>query len=184
MLVERDSSHEVHLKLNLVRGFTRDSIRKWAQAGLDPAARVISDDLSCFSAVVDAGCQHQPIVVGALKPRDLPRFKWVNTVLGNLKTTLTSAFHSLNYRKYAQRYLSAFTYRFNRRFDLRGLVAHLIVDVVQDKPAKKSMIRAHAEAGFQSCNIVLLILATNKYYLDTLNKINSSRRLIRTNHHN
>ena len=26
------------------------------------------------------------MVVGSLKPRDLPSFKWVNTVLGNLKT--------------------------------------------------------------------------------------------------
>ena len=98
--------------------------------------------------MVDAGCLHQPIVVGALKPRDLPQFKWVNTVLGNLKTTLAGALHSLNYRKYAQRYLSAFAYRFNRRFDLRGLNAHLIVDVVRRKPAKKTLISAHAEAGF------------------------------------
>ena len=140
--------HPMYLKLNLVRGFTRDSISKWAQASLDPAARVISDGLSCFAAIVDAGCLHQPIVVGALKPRDLPQFKWVNTVLGNLKTTLAGAFYALNYRKYAQRYLSAFAYRFNRRFDLRGLVAHLIVDVVRGKPAKKAVIRAHAEAGF------------------------------------
>ena len=140
--------HPMYLKLNLVRGFTRDSISKWAQASLDAAAHVLSDGLSCFAAVVDAGCVHQPIVVGSLKPRDLPQFKWVNTVLGNLKTTLAGAFHSLNYRKYAQRYLSAFAYRFNRRFDLRGLVAHLIVDVVRGKPAPKAVIRAHAEAGF------------------------------------
>ena len=42
-----------------------------------------------------------PIVVGGLKPRDLPEFKWVNTVLGNLRTTLTGAYHSLKYCKYA-----------------------------------------------------------------------------------
>jgi hypothetical protein len=28
-----------------------------------------------------------PLVVGALKRRDLPQFKCVNTLLGNLKTT-------------------------------------------------------------------------------------------------
>ena len=140
--------HPIYLKLNLVRGFTLNSISNWAKASLEPQTRVTSDGLGCFAAVVGAGCLHQPIVVGALKPRDLPQFKWVNTVLGNLKTTLAGAFHSLNYRKYAQRYLSAFAYRFNRRFDLRGLVAHLIVDVVRGKPAKKTVIRAHAEAGF------------------------------------
>ena len=50
-------------------------------------------------------------------------------VLGNLKTTLAGAYHSLKYRKYAAHYLAAFAYRFNRRFDLRDLVSCLIVDV-------------------------------------------------------
>ena len=86
---------------------------------MEPQTRVTRDGLGCFAAVVDAGCLHQPIMLGALKPRDLPQFKWVNTVLGNLKTTLAGAFHALNYLKYAQRDLAAFAYRFNRRFDLR-----------------------------------------------------------------
>ena len=82
---------------------------------------------------------HMPTVVGTLKPRYLPEFKWVKTVLGNLKTTLAGAFHSLNYRKYAGHYLAAFACRFNRRFDLRGLVARLIVDVALSKPAKETV---------------------------------------------
>jgi hypothetical protein len=109
---------------------------------------VHSDGLACFSAVADAGCLHLPLVVGSLKPRDLPSFKWVNTVLGNLKTTLAGAFHALNYRKYAEHYLAGFAYRFNRRFDLRGLVASLIVDVVRAKPIKEKTVRSHAEARF------------------------------------
>ena len=98
--------------------------------------------------MTDAKCVHVPLVAGGLKPRDLPEFKWVNTVLGNLKTTLAGTFHSLKYRKYAGHYLAAFAYRFNRRFDLRGLVARLIVDVARCTPAKESVVRAHAEAGY------------------------------------
>ena len=79
--------------------------------------------------------------------RDLPEFKWVNTVLGNLKMTLAGAVHSLIYRKYAGHYLAAFACRFNQRFDLRGLVARLIVDVALGKPAKETVVRSHAEAG-------------------------------------
>ena len=44
--------------------------------------------------------------------RSLPSFKWVNTVLGNLKTTLAGAFHALNYRKYAEHYLAGFACRY------------------------------------------------------------------------
>ena len=141
-------AHPMYLKLNLVSGFTLNAIGNWAKASLAPGTVVTSDGLGCFAAVVDAGCMHMPTVVGALKPRDLPEFKWVNTVLGNLKTTLAGAFHSLNYRKYAEHYLAAFAYRFNRRFDLRGLVARLIVDVALSKPAKETVVRSHAEAGF------------------------------------
>jgi hypothetical protein len=143
-----DRGHPMYLKLNLVSGFTLQAIGNWAKASLAPGTLVSSDGLGCFAAVADAGCMHVPLVVGALKPRDLPEFKWVNTVLGNLKTTLAGAFHSLNYRKYAGHYLAAFAYRFNRRFDLRDLVARLIVDVVRSKPAKELVARAHAEAGF------------------------------------
>jgi hypothetical protein len=64
--------------------------------------------------------------------------------LGNLKTTLAGAFHALKFRKYAQHYLSAFAYRFNRRFDLRDLVAQIIVNVVRF-PVR------HTEARPQEC---------------------------------
>lgn len=140
--------HPLYIKLNLVSGFTSKAIGEWAQASLLPGTLVRSDGLGCFAAVADAGCVHLPTVVGDLKPRDLPEFKWVNTVLGNLKTTLAGAFHALSYSKYGAHYLAAFAYRFNRRFDLRGLVARLIVDVVRAKPLKEQEVRAHAETRF------------------------------------
>jgi hypothetical protein len=139
----------MRLKLDLVKGFTCESISRWAKASLLPATVVTSDGLACFAAVTDAGCVHTPRVVGALKPRHLPEFKWINTMLGNLKTTLAGAFKALKFRKYAQTYLAAFAYRFNQRFDLRGLIATLIVDVAKTRPVKEKVIRdRHAEARF------------------------------------
>jgi transposase-like protein len=138
--------HPLHIKLNLVSGFTSQAIANWAKANLAPGTRVTSDGLGCFAAVADAGCIHLPMVVGALKPRDLPNFRWVNTVLGNLKTTLAGTFHSMKFHKYAQHYLCAFAYRFNRRFDLRGLVARLVVDVMRAGPITEKEVRGNAEA--------------------------------------
>ena len=63
---------------------------------------------ACFGAVTQAGCSHEAIVVGGRKPKDVPEFLWVNTVLGNLKTSLKGCYHSFAFRKYATRYLSAF----------------------------------------------------------------------------
>jgi hypothetical protein len=137
------------LKLDLVSGFTSQAIGQWAKSRLKPSCVVRSDGLGCFTAVTDAGCTHIPRVVGNLKPKSLPEFEWINTVLGNLKTTLSGAFRALRYKKYGQIYLTAFAYRFNRRFDLRGLVAGIIVDVARSKPVPERVVRwGHAEAAF------------------------------------
>ena len=139
------AGHPQYLKLSLVAGFTLEAINHWAKSALAPGACVRSDGLACFAAVTNAGCVHMPLVVGTLKPRDLPQFRWINTVLGNLKTTLSGTHHSFNYSKYGATYLAAFAYRFNRRFDLTGLIARLIVDVVQCRPRQERVIRENAE---------------------------------------
>ena len=69
-------------------------------------------------------------------------------MVGNLKTTLADAFHAFKYRTYGEPYLAAFAYRFNRRFDLRGLIASLIVDVVRRKPIQEKGVRTHVETHF------------------------------------
>lgn len=140
--------HPRHLKLSVLSEFTSRAIGQWASASLMPGTRVRSDGLRCFAAVTSAGCVHLPFVVGNLLPRQLPEFTWVNTILGNLKTTLAGAYHALKYRKYAATYLAAFAYRFNRRFDLRDLVPCLIVDVVRAEPASETVVRGHAEPRF------------------------------------
>ncbi len=143
-----DKARPRFLKLSMVSGFTSDAIGKWVKACFSPSCAVISDGLGCFAAVTTAGCTHQPVVGGGRKPRDLPQFLWVNTVLGNRKTTLAGAYHSLKYRKYAAHYLASFAYRFNRRFDLHGLVSRLIIDVAGCAPVSERVVRQHVEAGF------------------------------------
>jgi transposase-like protein len=133
--------HPVYLKLTPVAAFTREAIEQWTKTHLEPGTVVISDGLGCFAGVVDGGCEHLPIVVGGRKPRDLPEFAWINTVLGNLKTTLAGAYHAFKYRKYAEHYLCAFAYRFNRRFDLQGIVDRLIVAVARSRPCSARAIR-------------------------------------------
>ena len=51
--------------------------------------------------------------------RTCPSSSGSNTVLGNLKTSLSGGYHAFDFRKYAARYGAL--YRFDRRFDLRTL---------------------------------------------------------------
>jgi len=141
--VSLDSNgHPTYLKLMPLPSFTLEAVGQWARTALRPGCRVLSDGLGCFAAISAAGCTHVPIVAGGRKPRDLPEFTWVNTVLGNLKRTLSGAFHAFKYAKYARSYLGAFAYRFNRRFDLRGLLARLIVDAAGCSPRPQRLIRS------------------------------------------
>ena len=54
-----------------------------------------------------------------------PEFRWVNTILGNIKSALRGTYHAIR-PKYAQRYLAEFEYRFNRRFDLPDIIPRLV----------------------------------------------------------
>jgi transposase-like protein len=131
----------LYAKLSRVSGFTSEAIAKWAKRSLRPGSDVLSDGLGCFAAVTTAGCTHRVDVVGQRKPRDLPQFKWVNTMLGNLKTMLSGAYKAFKYGKYCDHYLGAFAYRFNRRFDLADLVVRLVVDVCRAPATPERVIR-------------------------------------------
>jgi transposase-like protein len=136
-----DAGAPLRVKLSPVSGFTSKALADWARCSLSPGARVISDGLACFAAVTEAGCMHQPFVVGQLKPKDLPQFSAVNTTLGNLKTAIAGTYHSFAFSKYAHRYLAEFAYRFNRRFDLAGLTQRLIVAAATTQPRPEHHLR-------------------------------------------
>ena len=136
----------MYVKMAPAPGFTRKAIGDWAKADLRPGCRVISDGLACFAGVTDADCHHQPITVGTRKPKDLPEFSWINTVLGNLKTSFGGAYHAFDFAKYGSRYLGAFAYRFNRRFHLETLPLRLIVAAVASGPRPTPWLR-RAEAS-------------------------------------
>ena len=133
--------HPRHAKFTRLPGFTRKAIAAWASATLSPSSTVLSDGLACFAGVTDAGCAHQPTVVGGRKPKELPMFHWVNTVLGNVKTSLSGAYHAFGFNRYAERYLGAIAYRFNRRFNLHALPNRLLVAAVATGPHPERSIR-------------------------------------------
>ncbi len=107
---------------------------------------MISDGLACFAGVTDAGCAHQVVIVGGRKPKDLPEFNWVNTVLGNLKTSFGGAYHAFDFAKYGARYLAAFAYRFNRRFHLETLPMRLLAAAASIGPRPELWLRRAEEA--------------------------------------
>ena len=140
--VETTDQHcPVQIKLSVVKGFQSSEIRSWSRQHLTEGSTVISDGLACFNAVVDTGCLHDKIVCGGGRASvEEPEFYWVNTILGNLKSSLRSTYHAIR-PKYAQRYLSEFQYRFNRRFDLSDLIPRLSTAALRSPPMPERLLK-------------------------------------------
>jgi transposase-like protein len=112
------------MRMTPLKGFRSDSISRWASQHLSPHAEVTSDGLQCFRAIVDT-CPHWSIATGGgPSSMDRPEFTWVNTMLGNVKNALHGTYHAVR-KKHLGRYLGAFSYRFNRRFELGGMIERL-----------------------------------------------------------
>ena len=128
------------------KGFRTEAIKSWSQQHLTEGSTVISDGLACFNAVVESGCLHDKIVCGGGRASvEKPEFlssiiRWVNTILGNLKSSLRSTYHAIR-PKYAQRYLSEFQYRFNRRFDLNDLIPRLACAALRTPPMPENLLK-------------------------------------------
>ena len=89
-----EADRPLRVRLTPVPGFTLKAVAAWAKEHLAPGSAVFSDGLACFGAVTEAGCSHQPTVIAGRKPKEVPEFKWINTVLSNLKTTLSGCVSS------------------------------------------------------------------------------------------
>lgn len=119
--------HPLYAVFSTVKSFCSEEVELWARRSLVPSSLVVSDGLWCFQAVEAAGCFHQREVVGKeRKSTSMECFKWINTVLGNLKNAITGTYHAFDFEKYAHRYLGEYQYRFNRRFDLVGMFKRLV----------------------------------------------------------
>jgi len=136
-----DEGHPRRVKLTVVKGFRRTDVAAWAQQHLGAGTRVVCDGLACFGGVTAAGCAHQPIVTGGGKAAvERPEFRWVNTILGNVKTALRGTYQATR-PKDAQRYLAEFEYRFNRRFDLPGIIPRLVYAALRTPPMPERLLK-------------------------------------------
>jgi len=129
------------------RPFTKDSMLAFAAKSLALPLTMVSDGLSCFTAVCGIGAVHdRTLTGGGASCVKLPQFRAVNTVLGNLKTALAGTYHAFDFAKYAHRYLAEAQYRFNRRFDLSSILVRLVRAAVTTTPRPVGVIRV-AEAS-------------------------------------
>lgn len=136
----------LHVKLSPVQAFNKDSITKWAKLHLKPSCYVVTDGLHCFNALADHSEKHVSIPMKVdPKTGKRPYFKWINTILGNVKTSLTGTYKSRKI-EYTARYLAEFQYRINRRFDLETILTRLIHACCHTPPLPGVLLRVAANS--------------------------------------
>ena len=127
--------------LRRVARFSKTAIAGFARAALEAGARVISDGFRSFPAVTEAGCAHTPVKTGSgAKAAKNPRFKWVNTLLGDIKAAIVGTYRAVR-PKHAPRYLAEFEYRFNRRYRLEAMIDRLAYVSLRTAPMPYKLLK-------------------------------------------
>jgi hypothetical protein len=136
-----DDGHPLRMKCSAVPGFRKPIVQRWAQHLVRKDAHAISDGLSAFKGVADAGIHHTPIVTGGgAASMEILALQWVNIMLGNLKNALHGSYHAFR-GKHLPRYLAEFNYRFNRRFRLDLITDSLLRDAVRTPPMPQRLVK-------------------------------------------
>jgi len=102
---------------------------------------VLSGGLACFRSVTTAGCRHEIDVSRGRHPKDLAEFRWIMILLGNLKTTISGAFHAIDFEKYSKRYLGGYCFHLNRRSEMIKMTDRIANAVCCCKPCSERVLR-------------------------------------------
>ncbi|MES2148350.1 MAG: IS1595 family transposase [Pseudomonadota bacterium] len=141
--VEMADGRPQRVRFDPVENFSFAALAPWAGLAIAPGSCVLSDGLLGFEVLERLGYKHKVVLAPKGKAgTEIEPFKWINVLLGNLKTALSGTHHAFKFRKYAHRYLAEVQYRFNRRFDLAAMVRRLAVAVTRAKPCSKRKILA------------------------------------------
>ena len=133
------------LKLQVVKGFRKPQVKRWAAKNLTKSEMVktvvVTDGMKAFRAVKDAGLKHDPkISVGGWRGARSPAFKWVNTMLANLKRMLVGTYRAVQ-PKHLPRYFAEFQYRSNRRFKLEDMIPRLLYVALRTPPMPERLLK-------------------------------------------
>ena len=109
-------------------------MKSLAKRMIAAGSSVVTDGLACFRGITDAGSDHTVIVTGSRRRAARhPAFKWVNTILGNIKCSIVGTYRAIR-RKHISRTHAEFEWRFNHRTQLPAMISVLGRAAVNTQP--------------------------------------------------
>ncbi len=136
-----EQGHPIKMRFSRIEAFSKETITNSAAKHLCVGDKVISDGLKCFNGLDEAGFDHKIIITGGgADIVEIAEFKWVNTMIANVKRALHDIFHAVS-KKHFYGYFAEFCYRFNRRFDLRQLIPRFSYVALRTPPFQRRLLK-------------------------------------------
>ena len=140
--VQTTENGKPHLACLAALPFTKTAMQTFIARHMALPLTVVSDGLGCFTVAGSMGAVHAREITGGGKASVLnENFQAVNTLISNIKTALTGTYHAIKFAKYGYRYLAEVQFRFNRRYDMRGMLGCLLRAMIATPRRPESGIR-------------------------------------------
>lgn len=119
--------HSLCARLSRLPVFTKEALEAWASKALVSSAQVLADGLDCVRASpTPSPATNRPTSARGLRPSSILSFATSTPCSGSSRRRIAGTYHAFEFAKYGDRYLAEVRYRFNRRFDLRAILARLL----------------------------------------------------------
>lgn len=136
-----EEGHPLQMRFSQIDKFSKEEICQWSRKHLTSESIVVSDGLRCFTGIKKAGYSHECIITGGgPESVTIKEFKWVNTMIGNVKNFIRGSYHAIS-EKHIPRYLAEFCYRFNRRLQLGKMVSSLAYAAIHTLPIPIKLLK-------------------------------------------
>lgn len=124
---------EAHSKKGLsAMALTGHHLRRFAVKAIAKGSKLRTDGWGAYRVVAKAGYEHEPIITGSGREA-VQTFPWIHPFIGNMKRMILGTYHSVS-PKHLDRYLAAFAYRANRRWQEANLFDRLVIAAIDAKP--------------------------------------------------
>lgn len=141
--VEGDTKKKLgRVRFRCVAAINRDTVESFVQDYVEPGAIVVTDGLSVYDRLGDAGFDHCPHIVSTSGDAAKKQLEHVHLVISLLKRWLGSTHQGAVTPSHLQAYLDEFSFRFNRRLSRhRGKLFYRLMQqtVTMRPPAVKDI---------------------------------------------
>lgn len=140
--VQTDPDHPecvLFVKMTPLKHVSAQELEPWLRKSIVPGTLVLTDGWKAYRFLEKGYAHDAQKSPGGWRSAQVQAFRWVNTVLGNLKGNIVGVTRWVG-RVHLDRYLAEFQWRFNRRFDLKPMLKRLLKAAVRIPPLPQRLL--------------------------------------------